>query len=174
MKKLSIIVVAVVSLAMFGFGCKKKEQQPVPQAPGQMQGMPGQMPGQPPHGNMGPKTEKAIVIPDDVKGKWKKVVLIFEDKTTKKTSELTVKVGSEAEISGTGLKVAVGDFLPEFIMSESKITSASNEPKNPAVRVEVFENQKSIFKGWLYSKYPTVHPFEHGRYNIILKEGLKG
>lgn len=125
-------------------------------------------------GGTGPKAEKAVVIPDEVKGKWSKVILVVQDKATKKSSEYTIKLGSEFEIPGSGLKVAVGEFLPEFIMSKSKITSASNEPKNPAVRIEVFESSKSIFKGWLYSKYPTVHPFEHSKYTLNLKDGVKG
>lgn len=169
MKRFSVIVVIAVVLSMVAFGCKKKENQPVPNA--QVPSMSNPMG---PQGAGAPKAEKAVVVPDEVKGKWSKVILVVQDKTTKKSSEHAVKLGSEFDIPGSGLKVMVGEFLPEFIMSESKITSASNEPKNPAVNVEVFESNKSVFKGWLYSKYPTVHPFEHSKYSLSLKDGIKG
>ena len=190
MKKFLAMSMGVLLTFSLGIGgCKKKEQQPVPQAPqmtpgGQMP--PGAMPpgapmppgGQMPpgHGGAGmnvPKGELSIAVPDSVKGKWSAVKLVVEDKTTKKKQEFTVNLNSELKIPNSNLKIAVGDFLPEFRMDAQTITSVSNEPKNPAVRVKVFEGDKEIFKGWLYSKFPTIHPFEHPKYGLALKEGVK-
>jgi len=185
-----ILAVALGVALVFSLGltaCKKKEQQPVPQAPGQMPsgGMmpPGQMPpggmtppGQMPPGHAGasmPKVEMKIVVPDNVKGKWSGVILVVEDKSTKKKQEFKVSLNSDLKIPNSNLKVAVGDFLPSFKMDGSTITSSSNDPSNPAVRVKVFENDKEIFKGWLYSKFPAIHPFEHPKYGLSLKEGIK-
>ena len=58
-------------------------------------------------------------------------------------------------------------------MMGSIITSGSNEPVNPAVRVEIFEKGQSILKGWLFSKMPDIHPFESDKYGLVLKEGVK-
>jgi hypothetical protein len=155
--------------------CKKKEEQPIPRTP--MQGAPMQTPmspQMPPHGNMTPKAEKKIVVPEDVKAKWRKVKLAVEDKASKKMGEYTVSVNSEFVVPNSNLKIVVSEFLPDFKMDEFTITSATADPNNPAVRVEVFEDGKSIFKGWLYSKFPAIHPFEHKKYGITLKEGVKG
>ncbi len=185
MKKFLVIGMGVLLIFSLGIsGCKKKEQQPVPQTPQMAPGgaMPpgGQMPpgamppgGQLPPGHGAPKAELSIIVPDSVKGKWSAVKLVVEDKTTKKKQEFTVNLNSELKIPNSNLKVAVGDFLPEFRMNAQTITSASNEPNNPAVRVKVFEGDKEIFKGWLYSKFPTIHPFEHPKYSLALKEGIK-
>ena len=184
MGKVVRILIVLLVLSMIAAGCKKKEEQPVPQAPmGQPMGQMNQTPQAPmsepmqspaaPHGTAGPKVEKAVVVPDTVKGKWNKVKLAFEDKASGKISEFTVNLNSELSIPNTGLKVAVKEFLPDFKMGETTLTSGSNEPKNPAVRVEIFENGKSVFKGWLFAKFPTMHPFEHAKYGIILKEGVK-
>ncbi len=173
-------------------GCKKAEEHPATNMPPQMPAAPmgqmpqqmppvpmGQMPQQapmPPHGDaagMAPKVERTIVVPDAVKGKWSKVVLNIVDKGSNKSQEFTVKLNSEFKIPNTDLKIKVGDFLPDFIMSADSITSSSNQANNPAVHVEVFEGGKSLFKGWLYTKYPTMHPFEHPKYAITLKEGVK-
>ncbi len=180
--------VVLVSLLLTGMiaGCKKGEEHPASSMPQQMPAAPmGQMPQQlpaepvgqmPPHGfnaGMTPKVEKTVVVPDEVKGKWSKVVLDVTDKGSNKSAQYTVKLKSEFKIPNTDLKIMVGDFLPDFRMSDTTITSAGNNPNNPAVRVEVFEGAKSIFKGWLYAKYPTMHPFEHPKYAITLKEGVK-
>jgi hypothetical protein len=185
--------VVLVSLMVTGLiaGCKKEEEHPATSMPPQMPAAPmgqepqqmpapmGQMPQQapmPPHGDnasMAPKVEKTVIVPEEVKGKWSKVVLNVVNKATNKSGEYTVKLKSEFKIPNTDLKIAVGDFLPDFRMNGNTLTSASGQPNNPAVRVEVFEGGKSIFKGWLYAKYPTMHPFEHPTYGITLKEGIK-
>jgi len=202
MKGLKQFVVLGVMISLVAFGCeKKKEEKPVPTAPesprmfnpnmltqNQPQGemkpaspQEGMKPASPkeamnqasPHGELKPKVTKTIVVPDDVKGKWSKVKLTVEDKSSSKKTEYTVKLGSELEIPGSGLKVAVGQFLPDFTMDNDTITSKSNEPNNPAVRIEVFEKGQSIYKGWLYAKFPQIHPFEHQKYGLSLKEGIK-
>lgn len=174
MKIIKFIAVGLVLMIVI-VGCKKKEEQPIPKTP--MQQAPMSAPMQPsmaPHGTTGPKVEKKILVPDSVKAKWSKVKFIIEDKTTKKSAEYAVNIGSEFKVPNTNLKIVVGEFLPDFRMDEATITSASDMPNNPAVRVEVFENGKIIFKGWLYSKFPTIHPFEHEKYSLTLKEGIKG
>ncbi|BCB96180.1 lipoprotein [Dissulfurispira thermophila] len=174
MKIMKVIAVGFVLLIMV-VGCKKKEEQPVPKTPiGQAPMSAPMQPSMSPHGTTGSKVEKKILVPDSVKAKWGKVKFTIEDKTTKKSSEYTVNIGSEFKVPNTNLKIVVGEFLPDFRMDETTITSASDMPNNPAVRVEVFEAGKTIFKGWLYSKFPTIHPFEHERYGITLKEGVKG
>ena len=173
-------------------GCKKVEEHTVTNMPPQMPAAPmGQMPQQmpavplggmpqqapmPPHGDsasMAPKVERTIVIPDEVKGKWSNVVLDVVDKGSNKSGEYTARLKSEFKIPNTDLKIMVGDFLPDFIINGNTLTSASNQPNNPAVKVEVFEGGKSIFKGWLYAKYPAMHPFEHPKYAITLKKGVR-
>jgi hypothetical protein len=184
MKKFLAVSMGVLLTFSLGIGgCKKKEQQPVPQAPQMMPGgqmPPGAMPpgGQMPPGQGGPgmnvpKGELSVTVPDSVKGKWSGVKLVVEDKAAKKKQEYTVNLNSELKIPNSNLKVAVGEFIPDFRMDAQTITSTSNEPKNPAVRVKVFEGDKEIFKGWLYSKFPTIHPFEHPKYGLGLKEGIK-
>ena len=122
-----------------------------------------------------------VVIPETVKGKWSAAKIIFEDKGTKTKQEYTVKLNSDLKIPNSNLKIHVGDFLPDFKMDGLSLTSGSNEPKNPALGIKVFENDKQIFPapgtgkqwGWLFSKVPSIHPFEHPKYGIFLKEGVK-
>jgi hypothetical protein len=152
--------------------------------PGQMP--PGQMPpAQMPPGQMGktgmmmPRGQSKVLIPASVKGQWSGAKIIFEDKVSQSKQEYTVKLNSDFAVPNTNVRIHIGDFLPDFKMDGLTLTSGSNEPRNPALSIQVFENNKQIFPapgrkwGWLFSKVPSIHPFEHPKYGIILKEGLK-
>ena len=58
-------------------------------------------------------------------------------------------------------------------MAADQITSRSNNPENPAAQIEVFQGGKEIFHGWLFAKYPAVHPLTHDKYGVTLLEGVK-
>ncbi len=158
-------------------------QMPPAQMPPQM--APGQMPPSqmPPMGQQGtrPMTmgQTKVIVPDVVKGKWSAAKIVVEDKATKAKQEYTVKLDSDFKIPNSNLKIHVGEFLPDFKMDGQNLTSSSNEPKNPALGIKVFENGKQIFPapgrqwGWLFAKVPSIHPFEHQKYAITLKEGIK-
>jgi hypothetical protein len=157
--------------------------------PGQMPQ--GQMPqGQMPPGQMPPGQQFArpgmttmgktqVIIPESVKGKWSGVKIIFEDKVSKTKQEYVVKLNGDFQIPNSNIKIHVGEFLPDFRMDGLNLTSGSNDPRNPALGIKVFENNKQIFPapgkqwGWLFSKVPSIHPFEHPKYGITLKEGVK-
>ena len=176
MKKQILVAVCGIALVLSFGACKKKEDKPVvPQA-----GAPGQQlpPGHADQGAGGqqvtmPKGQTTVSLPDAVKGKWKAVVVIVEDKSSKKKTEYTINVNGDLKIPGSNLKLAVGEFIPDFRMDGLTITSSSNEPNNPAVGLKVSEDDKEIFKGWLYSKFPAIHPFEHPKYAVLLKSGVK-
>ena len=172
MKKFPMLVAVLMVVALAGTGCKKKEPPPPPMPP---QGAPGQ-PGMPgaPHGEAGaPPVEKKIVVPDGVKSGWKAVKIAVEYKAKKSTKEFTVPLNSEFKVPDSDLTVKVGSFFPHFTMAADQITSASNNLENPAAQVEVFQGGKEIFHGWLFSKYPAVHPFQHDKFGLALVEGVK-
>jgi hypothetical protein len=147
-----------------------------PGQPGMPPGQPGMQQGQP---IVVPKGETKIVMPDAVKGQWKAVVIQVESKATKKAAEYTVDLNSDFKVPNSNLKITVGEFLPDFRMNGLEMTSGSNEPNNPAVGVRVFDGSKQVFPapgkkwGWLYAKFPTMHPFEHPEFSILLKGGVK-
>lgn len=177
MKKL-FIVISVFSLLLTFAACKKKEEQPVAQSPvakGPIIDTPAAPPG---HGAQGEKAQLSVVVPDDVKSLWTGVTIVVEDKKDNSQKEFTVEIGGEFLIPDSNLKVKVGPFLPDFKMSASVITSASNEPNNPSVGIAIFQDDQKVFPpsgeyGWLYAKFPTIHSFQHERYSLLLKAGIK-
>ena len=122
---------------------------------------------------MGGGPEKKVVVPDAVKGAWKAVKIEVEYKEKKAKKQFTVPINSEFKVPDSDLVVKVGDFLPHFTMTADSITSSSAKPENPAAKIEVIRSQKEIFHGWLFAKFPTVHPFQDDKYGITLVEGVK-
>ena len=167
MKKL-LVALVLGSLIFTVAGCKKKEEKPQlpPGHPSTEGGMP--QTGMP---DM-PKVDRKVIVPAEVKAKWKAVKLNIEDKTTKSTKEYTVAVGSDLAVPNTKMKIKVLAFLPDFRMGEKDITSASDKPNNPAAQVSVSEPGKEEQKIWLYSMHPGIHPFTHERVAITLVGGV--
>ncbi len=149
-KVLAFLLLTAVAVA----GCKKKEEPQTEMVP--------------PHGMMGQKHESVVVVPESVKGKWKAVKIAVLDKTTQKSAQYDIAIGSEAAVSGSDLVIKVDNFLPDFIMDGSVRTSASNEPKKPAAQVRITESGKEIYKGWLFYNLPSPHDFQHSKYAVSI------
>ncbi|HEY6838176.1 MAG TPA: DUF2155 domain-containing protein [Geobacteraceae bacterium] len=147
-------VLAVALLALTVAACSQKEETKPAAAPASQ----GQV----------AKKEAVVVIPNSVKGKWKAVKIAVTDKTTNKETDYTVAIGSTFAIPNSNLAIKVENFLPHFVMEGTTLTSQSNEPKNPAAQVRILEGGKEIFKGWLFTLYPTTHAFQHPRYGFAL------
>ncbi len=153
MRGVRLLVFALCALAL-GAGCAKKEEKVSETVPS--------------HGAAGVRKEATVVIPASVKGKWKAVKIAVTDKVNGKETVYTVAIGNAVTIPGANLTLKVDTFLPHFVMEGTTLTSQSNEPKNPAAQIRIMEGGKEIFKGWLFSLYPTTHAFQHPRYGFTL------
>jgi hypothetical protein len=126
------------------------------------------MPLHPPTEAMTPKVPKTVAVPDAVKGHWESVLLRIQDKSTKVTTDHTVALFSEFPIPESDLTIKAGNFLPDFSMGQTEITSSSNETKNPALKYSILQNGEEVFSGWLFERFPDMHPFQHERFAITL------
>ena len=82
----------------------------------------------------------------------------------------TASLGSSFELEGSAIKVTVGPFMPNFVMTQTNYTSKGNELTNPAVRLVVEENGKTLYEGWAFAKYPTMYAFEHEEFAFQLMD----
>lgn len=158
-KAVTRVLIPALLLAVLLIGCSKQEEKKA-----------GKTAPIPDH--MTTTKEAVVVVPDSVKGKWKAVKIAVANKETNKETVYTVAIGSEIAIPNSGLSLKVENFLPHFMMEGTTLTSQSNEPKNPAVQIRIMEGGKEIFKGWLYSLYPTTHAFQHPKYGFTLVDFL--
>ena len=165
MKKTLVVVLALV-MALSFVACKKESAAPITNG-GQPQ--PGLAPTGSPEMPAVP-TERTLVVPDEVKAKWSSIVLNVQDKATGTTTEQTVALGAEVTITGTDIKVKAEAFLPDFIMQGGTITTRSQDANNPAAKIVVTEGGEELFNSWIYANHPSIHPFQHEKYGISLKE----
>ena len=164
------VVILFLTMALLIVGCGKKQEDYSSPAPSEPPsglsglGVPSDVPVIP--------SNSPLVIPDSVKGKWKAVKLAVEDKKDRDSKEYTVDLHTDFSIPDSKLVVKVGDFLPDLKIEGTMFTSETNELNNPAVHVTILENSKEVFNGWLFSHFPTIHPFKHDRYGVTLKEAI--
>ena len=117
------------------------------------------------------KVQRAVVVPDESDGKWKAVKLLIENKKDVGRNEIkTITLGSSFILEDSGIKVTVGPFLPNFVMSQKAYTSSGNELTNPAVQLVVKQNGKTLYTGWAFAKYPTMYAFEHEDFALKLMD----
>ncbi len=155
----------LMTFSLLVVSCKGKTQQ----APPPKQEMQPQTDS--PHG-MIPPTERTVALPDSVKGKWAavKIEVLYKEKNEKK--QFDVPLNSDFAVPDSDIVISVGEFFPEFTLDGNTYTSISNEQKNPATKVKITQQDKVIFEGWLFTNFPSVHPFENEKYGVTLVGGI--
>ena len=113
-----------------------------------------------------------VEVSNEVLSAWKAIKVEVIDLVSAKATAYIVNIGGEQEFGDSGMKIKALNFLPAFQMNVPIITSRSNELENPAAQIEVYEGDVQIFKGWLFTLYPTTHAFTHPKYSITLVEGI--
>ena len=117
------------------------------------------------------KIDRGIIVPKEVEGKWKAVKIMVRNKIDESRSSMkTTALGSSFELEGSAIKVSVGPFMPNFVMTQTNYTSNGNELKNPAVQLVVEEEGKTLYEGWAFAKYPKMYAFEHEEFAFQLMD----
>ena len=117
------------------------------------------------------KIDRGIIIPNEVEGKWKAVKIMVRNKIDESRSLMkTTALGSSFDLEGSAIKVTVGPFMPNFVMTQTNYTSKGNELTNPAVQLVVEEKGKTLYEGWAFSKYPAMYAFEHEEFAFQLMD----
>ncbi len=77
-------------------------------------------------------------------------------KKTKKPLQFVVKKGQSISIPESGYVLKVLDYMPHYSVDTvtKKVTNASKQPVNPAIRLR-FSKDKSSVEQWLWSKFPS-------------------
>ncbi|MEP6994217.1 MAG: DUF2155 domain-containing protein [Acidobacteriota bacterium] len=113
-----------------------------------------------------------LEIPPEVAQVWSGVRIGWKDKTNGTEGVIEVPLGGATPLPDPSFVVRADAFLPAFSMGGGAITSEGVEPQNPAARIAVFEKGKEVFAGWVFTRFPDVHPFTHPRYQLRLEGGV--
>lgn len=114
-----------------------------------------------------------LAVPPDVAHTYNGVRIQWKDKSDGKEGVIEVPLAGETPLPDPSLVVKADAFLPAFTMGGGSITSEGVEPTNPAARIAVFEKGQQIFGGWIFTKFPDVHPFTHQRFELRLEGGVR-
>jgi hypothetical protein len=111
-------------------------------------------------------------VPPEVAAAYSGIQLAWKDKTSGKQGTLDVPLGGGTPLPDPAFVVRADVFLPAFTMGGGAITSDGIEPQNPAARITVFEKGKEVFAGWIFTRFPDVHPFTNPRFELHLTGGV--
>ncbi|MBV9128331.1 MAG: hypothetical protein JO117_09625, partial [Verrucomicrobia bacterium] len=93
---------------------------------------PGQQVAQPAAGKAGSGAKVRLVVTDSARQvhlDWRGATWDFDVEADR---------GKDQDLSGSGLTARIEDYWPDFLMKDGQPTSASNEPREPAVLVRIF------------------------------------
>jgi len=155
-KQILLIVAVLIGVSAFISGCSKKETPEKSQQKAS------------PAKDTTIRQVTEVKVPANVKGKWKSVKISIMDKENNKEGFVDIEIGKTMKVNGTDIVIKVENFLPHFIMDGTTLTSSSNSPKNPAVQVQITENDRMLFNGWLFTLYPNTHASQHPKYGFSL------
>jgi len=116
-----------------------------------------------PHGGGG-KTR--LNIPAEVKAKWKTTELSLAGPNLPLRT-VKVAIGGETDV-GKALVLRVLAYVPAFQSDSGTVTSASNNPDNPAVLVQLLEGKRPVAEGWVFQKLPDFNTFSTDRLKVQL------
>jgi hypothetical protein len=111
--------------------------------------------------------QSRLNIPADVKAKWKSVELTLSGKNIP-PHNVHVAIGGEARIDQSGLLLRVVAYVPAFQSIDGTVTSASNNPDNPAVLVQLVDKGQVQSEGWLFQNLPDFNTYSSNRLQVRL------
>ena len=80
---------------------------------------------------------------------------------------IQIAEGETKQISGTDHKVQFATFIPDFTLGEgNRPVSKSDQPNNPAIQVNIYQNNKLSFKGWAFLKFSDFHGSKDDTYRV--------
>lgn len=69
--------------------------------------------------------------------------------------QIRVQNGAAEVLSEEGLEINARYFVPDFALTaDHKVISRSSEPHNPAAFLEVSQNGRNVFSGWIFALHP--------------------
>lgn len=115
--------------------------------------------------------QTTVQVPAEVKARWKAVQLGVRRSGGAEKIE-RVAIGGMVAIPESPRAIRVAAFLPAFTSNAGTATSSSNEPKNPAVLLELTDGKQTLGRGWVFQNLPEFNTFDSDNVQVRLLGGL--
>lgn len=87
---------------------------------------------------------------------------------------VTLKAGGVAAVDDPDVdRIAVRQFVPDFVTDGGRVQSRSQEPRNPAAFVEATKAGQKVFSGWVFAMHPEFgqgHGANASPVTVVLKD----
>ncbi|HTS70749.1 MAG TPA: cytochrome c biogenesis protein ResB [Terriglobia bacterium] len=80
------------------------------------------------------------------------------ENSAQKHQTLTLIPGSPSPLDDHGSAVELADFIPDYVLEGNQIVSRSDEPRNPAIQVQVTRPGAQPTHAWILAKSPELKP----------------
>ncbi len=70
---------------------------------------------------------------------------------------LTLAMRTPVPLDDQGTDIALGDFLPDYVLQGSQISNQSNDPNNPAIHLLVHRTSGQVTNAWVLPKTPQTN-----------------
>ena len=121
---------------------------------------------------LGGSVPTKLVVPPEVTAAFEGIRIGWRDSQSGAKGMVDVPLGGAAAIPGSDLEIRADVFLPSFTMTSEQITSSGIGMENPAARISVVQGTNELFSGWIFKRFPDVHPFQHPRFSLRLEGGV--
>jgi len=82
---------------------------------------------------------------------------------TRPPQNFALRPGEAAGLGDSGVQVELADFVPDFVLEGNQLSTRSNEPNNPAIRLQVTQAGGKRSAVWFFPKSPQMNfPDESG------------
>ena len=75
-----------------------------------------------------------------------------------KDQMLTLIPGAPAPLGDQGATVELADFIPDYVLEGNQITSRSDEPRKPAIHLQVTRPGSQATHAWVLANSPELNP----------------
>ena len=82
----------------------------------------------------------------------------WQDNGETKHQTLTLAPGVPVALGNDGAAVQLADFIPDYVLDGNQISTRSNEPKNPAIHLQVGRPMAGVTNAWILAKSPNLQP----------------
>jgi cytochrome c biogenesis protein len=82
----------------------------------------------------------------------------WQETGVEKHQTLTLALGAPTPFGEQGATVELADFIPDYVLEGNQITSRSDEPRNPAIHLQVGRPGSGVTNAWVLAKSAELHP----------------
>jgi len=83
---------------------------------------------------------------------------VWDEDGTAKRQTLTLRPGQPTPLGEKGTRISLADFVPDFVLEGDVVNTRSEEPRNPALHIQVARPDKELESVWLFPQAPEMNP----------------